>query len=70
MQAQLIGITCRCAASWAGEDRMHCSACHRTFDDIELWDAHRPDGRCAHPSTLGLVETKNHIWYAPIAARR
>lgn len=47
---------------------MHCAACHRTFDGIQLWDAHRPDNRCVHPRTLGLVETKNHIWYLPAKA--
>jgi hypothetical protein len=68
-QPHLIGISCRCGASWSGEDRMHCgSGCHRTFDSIELWDAHRDDDRCVHPRTLGLVETKNHIWYLPEGA--
>jgi hypothetical protein len=64
-QAHLIGISCRCGARWAGEDRGHCAACHRTFDHIELWDAHRREEHCVDPRTLGLVATKNAIWRIP-----
>lgn len=69
-QPHLFGITCRCAAVWSGEDRMHCGGCHLTFDDIELFDAHRSDDRCLDPRTLGLSSTKNHIWYRSLDADR
>lgn len=61
-QPHVMGITCGCGATWAGLDRMHCASCHRTFEGIELFDAHRADERCVHPRQLGLVATKNGIW--------
>jgi hypothetical protein len=53
-----------CGARWFGLDRAHCVACpaHQTFDDVELYDAHRLDGGCAPPSSLGLVKNKGQIW--------
>lgn len=69
-EPHLIGITCRCGASWSGEDRMHCGACHVTFDGIELFDAHRPDGHCVQPRALGLAATKNGVWYRPDSVAR
>lgn len=69
-EPHLIGITCRCGATWSGEDRMHCGACHLTFDDIESFDAHRPDDHCVQPLTLGLEVTKNGIWYRPASVAR
>jgi hypothetical protein len=59
----LLRITCGgCTASWAGQDRAHCSLCHVTYDSIALYDAHRAEGRCVRPQALGLVPTKNGIW--------
>jgi hypothetical protein len=54
----------RCGARWFGLDRAHCTACrtHQTFDDVELFDAHRRDGTCLPPSRLGLVRNKGGIW--------
>ena len=43
-----------CAASWHGMDRAHCRACHLTFDDEVLFDAHRRTGKCVSPC-LDLV---------------
>jgi hypothetical protein len=64
--AHLLRITCgACEATWAGEDRAHCASCHRTFDTVHLWDAHRLDGTCQHPRALGLTATKNDIWLEP-----
>jgi hypothetical protein len=63
----LLHITCpACAGAWAGSERAHCSACHRTFDDVELFDAHRADGRCRCPEELGLISTRNGIWLGPL----
>jgi hypothetical protein len=44
----------RCGARWFGLERTHCAACtqHRTFDDAELDDAHRPDRTCIPPSAF------------------
>jgi hypothetical protein len=67
----LLRITCGgCAATWAGEDRAHCASCHRTFDTVSVWDAHRVDGKCQHPRRLGLTATKNGIWLEPLPQER
>jgi len=62
----------RCGARWSGLDRAHCTACpaHRTFDDVELYDAHREAGQCLPPSRLGLVRNKGGIWQRRIRPRR
>jgi hypothetical protein len=44
-----------CAASWRGIGRAHCRACHVTFDDEVLCDAHRLSGICVPPGRLDLV---------------
>jgi hypothetical protein len=65
----LLRITCSgCDATWAGPDRAHCGTCHRSFDDISLFDAHRVDDRCVHPAELGLISTRNGIWLTPLAS--
>ena len=63
----LLRITCgRCVQAWAGaDDRAHCARCHNTFDDVELFDAHRGDEGCRPPQALGLTATKNGIWCRP-----
>jgi hypothetical protein len=69
--SHLFRITCAgCEATWAGEDRAHCGACHHTFDDVGLWDEHRPRGQCVPPPSLGLATTKNGIWQRPVPDRR
>jgi hypothetical protein len=35
---------------------------HQTFDDVELYDAHRAGDRCAPPSALGMIKNKGAIW--------
>ncbi len=59
-------IRCRCGAAWMGPVRAHCGSpdCHRTFDDAELFDAHRRRGRCTDPAELGLTG-KGGIWQRP-----
>jgi hypothetical protein len=57
-------ISCAgCGQRWYGIDRAHCTSCHRTFDTVDLFDQHRPDGQCANPVTLGLVKhPKSGVW--------
>jgi hypothetical protein len=56
-----------CGWAWVGPDRARCCArgafagCGQVFDDPDLFDAHRLNGRCADPNHLGLVQTKNGI---------
>ncbi|OLT14673.1 hypothetical protein BJF78_17735 [Pseudonocardia sp. CNS-139] len=57
-----------CAAIWAGTDRAHCGTCHETWDDVTLYDQHRPRGVCQRPADMGLVSTKNGIWQRPDSA--
>ena len=37
------------------------------FDDAALFDAHRHNGSCLSPKTLGLIQTRNGIWLQPLA---
>ena len=57
-----------CGASWFGLERTHCAAprCHRTFDDLRLYEAHRIADGCANPRHLGLVCNKGGIWVDPL----
>jgi hypothetical protein len=50
-----------CAASWRGIGRAHCRACHVTFDDEVLFDAHRLTGICVPPGRLDLVAVGD-VW--------
>jgi hypothetical protein len=46
---------CRCGARWAGSGTAHCAAqCHRTFSGAGPFDAHRRDGKCLDPATIGM----------------
>ena len=63
---QIVGLVrgeCgRCGVSWVGEDRCHCARCCQTWDDVELFDAHRPAEVCLNGRGLGLAQTRNGIW--------
>lgn len=48
----------RCTHRWTGYNTAHCGACHETFTGISAFDAHRRDGQCAHPTTVGLTLTQ------------
>jgi hypothetical protein len=45
-----------------GEERCHCARCCETFDDVELFDAHRSADKCVSGRALGLLQTRNGIW--------
>lgn len=67
-------ITCaRCRHRWYGIDRAHCTTCHRTFADAELFHRHRVEYHCQNPATLGMVKHRNSgVWEprVPDAPRR
>ena len=51
------GHTCGgCDNRWTGLAMAHCSACHRTFATVSLFDRHRsqcgPRGACLDPESL------------------
>jgi hypothetical protein len=50
--ATAVAACAACATSWRGLGRAHCRACHVTFDDEVLFDAHRLTGRCVPPRNL------------------
>lgn len=61
-----------CGNTWPGDTaRAHCSACHMTFSNAKLFDAHRwTDWRvrgrghgCLHPSRIELT-SKDGTWYS------
>jgi len=45
-----------CDNRWSGFNRCHCSACHRTFGGVGLFDAHhrerRGKGECIPPEQI------------------
>ena len=48
-------FTCLCGAEWTGPERVHCPACHETFDCADVAARHRPDDECRRPTAAGLV---------------
>ena len=49
-----------------GEDRGHCVRCCQTWDDGDLFDAHRPGEVCLTGAELGLLSSRNGIWLRPL----
>lgn len=46
----------------------HCAdGCHRTFGGATGFDAHRKDGHCIDPTTLGMTLTDTGIWRTPMS---
>ena len=46
---------CRCGARWAGSTTAHCGAqCHKIFSGVTAFDAHRRNGVCLDPATVGM----------------
>lgn len=45
----------------------HCTVCHRTFGGVTGFDAHRRDGWCIDPTTLGMVQSDVGIWRTPMS---
>lgn len=46
----------------------HCAAkgCHQTFGGVTGFDAHRRDGECINPTTLGMVLSDLGVWRTPM----
>jgi hypothetical protein len=66
-------VTCTgCTHRWYGIERAHCTSCHRTFADVELFDRHRVDHECRNPASLGMAKhPKSGVWEPrPVLARR
>lgn len=65
-----------CESRWGGLGRAHCSACHRTFSSVALFDRHRSSvgehGECLNPEEIVHTRTgdvvmflRNGIWSGP-----
>src|SRR5918997_3706656 len=54
--------TCACGQRWFGLNRAHSTCCHRTWDDAELFDAHRLDEVCRTPRSMRLVQNAQGVW--------
>lgn len=56
-----------CEATWTGDGRCHCSACHHTFAGVGLFDRHRSmtgeHGSCADPAALRHGETGEPLMF-------
>jgi hypothetical protein len=47
---------CKCGARWSGGRTAHCPAdCHKTFSGVTGFDAHRRNGQCLDPASIGLT---------------
>jgi len=59
-----LSISCAgCGDRWYGIDRAHCTSCHRTFADADLFDCHRVEDDCVNPVRLGMVKhQKSGVW--------
>ena len=45
-----------CGQRWYGIDRAHCSTCHRTFTEVDLFDRHRVENGCRSPASVGMIK--------------
>lgn len=54
-------MSCTAACLHPTPAQAHCGACHHTFGGVSGFDAHRRDGQCAHPDTIGLAN-KAGVW--------
>ena len=54
--------SCSCCQRWFGLNRAHCAGCHCTFDDVDLYDAHRVTLVCKAPRGMGLVQNTHGVW--------
>lgn len=57
-----MGICIVCKEKWTGNNRCHCSGCHRTFNSVGAFDRHRRDGGCLDPIDLGMEMSPESIW--------
>jgi len=55
-----------CDSSWTGLSRCHCSACHRTFGNVNLFDWHRFRDTCRDPSNK--LKLKSGVWLDTVTA--
>lgn len=67
--ATAMAVCAGCAASWQGMGRAHCQACHVTFDDEVLFDAHRRTTGCVPPQDLDLVVVDG-VWCRLLTAKQ
>ena len=44
----------------------HCTCCPRTWGGVGGFDAHRKNGQCVDPATLGYIET-DRVWRTPMS---
>jgi hypothetical protein len=67
-----LSIRCAgCANRWYGIERAHCTACHRTFADADLFDRHRVEHDCVNPVRLGMVKhQKTGVWEPRVTVAR
>jgi len=66
-------VTCTgCTHRWYGIERAHCTSCHRTFADVDLFDRHRVDHECRNPASLSMIKhARSGVWEPrPVLARR
>ena len=58
-------MTCMTSCRQPTPAQAHCGVCHRTWGGVTGFDAHRRDGVCLDPATLGYVE-RDGVWRTPM----
>lgn len=61
-----IGSKCGSDCARPTPAQAHCSVCHTTFGGVSGFDAHRRDGVCADPASLGM-ECRGEVWRTPMS---
>lgn len=61
-------ITCGgCESTWTAKGAAHCSACHRLFASVRLFDDHRSHdeehGACLDPLTVLSRDGERRLWF-------
>jgi hypothetical protein len=62
LMEQVRGSCSACGARWVGETRCHCVLCCVTWDDEQLYDAHRLGGACRSPESFVGLERRLGVW--------
>ncbi|MGH3769870.1 MAG: hypothetical protein ACRDRW_00475 [Pseudonocardiaceae bacterium] len=67
---QVRGSCSTCGSRWVGAGRCHCPVCCVTWDDEQLYEAHRlGGGDCRSPQALGRLEPRLGVWCARMDMR-
>lgn len=58
-------MTCTPTCVRPTPSQAHCAVCHLTYGGVYGFDAHRRDGRCLDPASLGMAPDDSGVWRRP-----